>query len=578
MATRKVRVKKLNVKQPLSILREDEIDRTEYEHLTQELQVATGVEAGEENEYHLQVLLRTAGQKADNEIPVPPPQETTGSVSYDELYPRKYSETASYVRFSQTVEECIEHNAPSYDMTEEDDEFLKDYNARRPVNQRLSEDDFERIMDVFEESAALQTPFAAVDKTILPYDNMVYGLNELPESAKLMPHAKDIYAHWKSRRLASGNGPLPPTLKFETHQDSDDMDPYVCFRRREVRQTRKTRARDVQSADKLKRLRRELEEGRQLILLSHERELQKRDLLRMDKHIFEKRAQVKEMKVRLGIKGDDNDLVNQKEPPKKKPSDGPAAQRPTGPGAIRLQQPRPAGAAEMDLLQLEQKLARQNEDLRNDILTKIQNHHNWNRNHVDLTKGPLPPAPSPASQPGFRAAQAQYLLTPPASSASADSLEEPTPMDLDDGVPSAVFQFKGAPIDEEEPPPMVAYRRRVGRLNRLWIDRRPMKAAEAPREKAQSDRWKYDQDDSDDEPHVYEVDPYDTRCIRFRASIPLSNQDPRRHQRPLAQAQLEAQAAAANAAVQAAAYGQTHPQGPPKAPPPPPVPVPKQES
>lgn len=540
----------------------------------------------------MQVLLRTAGQKADNEIPVPPPSETAGSVSFDDLYPRKYSETASYVRFSQTVEECIEQAAASYDMTEDDDEFLKDYNARRPSAQRLSEDDFEKIMDVFEESAAHQTPFAAVDKTILPYDNMVYGLNSLNDSAKVMPHAKDVYAHWKNQRLGLGNGPLHSNLKFETHQDSDDMDPYVCFRRREVRQTRKTRARDVQSADKLKRLRRELEDGRQLILLSHERELQKRDLLRMDKHIFEKRAQVKEMKVRLGIKGDDNDLINQKvssgpgmlfadpaksnnqEPPKKKPTEASAAQRPPGPGVVRLQQARPVGGADMDLLHLEQKLAKQTEDLRNDILTKVQNHHNWNRNHVDLTKGPLPPAPIPSRQPNFRAAQAQYLLTPPASSASAESLDEPTPMDLDEEFPSsAVFHFKGVPIEDDEPPQMVAYRRRIGRLNRLWIDRRPMKTVETPRDKAASDRWKYDQDDSEDEQSVYEVDPYDTRCIRFRASIPLSSQDPRRHARPIAQAQLEAQAAAANIAVQAAgaaagAAVQPHPPGPPKAAPP----------
>jgi len=48
MATRKVRYKKLNVKTPLSVLREDEIDSNEYESLTAENQIATGVEAGEE--------------------------------------------------------------------------------------------------------------------------------------------------------------------------------------------------------------------------------------------------------------------------------------------------------------------------------------------------------------------------------------------------------------------------------------------------------------------------------------------------------------------------------------------------
>ncbi|KAI3400195.1 hypothetical protein diail_4080 [Diaporthe ilicicola] len=557
MNSRKIRIKKLNVKQPLSILKEDEIDATEYESLTQELQVATGVEAGEENEYHLQVLLKTAGQKVDNEIPVPPPQES--STSYEELYSRPYSEPASYVRFSQTVEECI---GCCYDMTEEDDVFLKEYNAKRPAAQRLSEDDFEKIMEAFEDGAKHHTPYAVVDKTVLAYEAMVPELNVLLQP-KVMAQSKAIYEHWKSRREAMGNGALQPDLKFETHQESDDLDPYICFRRREVRQTRKTRARDVQSADKLKRLRKELEEGRQLIVLSREREILKGELLRADRMIFEKRAQVKEMKVRLGIKGDDEDLINQKAPPKKKHSDVPTAQRANAaPGTIRLQQPRPLGPVEVELPLLDAKLARQNEELRSDIMTKIQNHQNWNRNHVDLTKSPLPPAQSPARQPSFRAAQAQYLLTPPASSASGESAGEPTPMDLDDGIPSAVFQFKGAPVDESNPPQTLAYRRRFGRLNRLWIDRRPQKSGQSPRASPETDRWKYDQDDSDDEQPMYEVDPYDTTCIRFRATIPLSFQDPRRHQR-----QLEAAAQAQAAAIQAASNGQPHQQGAPKPPP-----------
>lgn len=192
-------------------------------------------------------------------------------------------------------------------MTEEDDIFLKAYNAKRPPAQQLSEDDFESVMDVFEETASFSTPFAAVDKTVAPYSEMVPGLMNL-DSDTIMSHAKELYEYWKQRRQDEGNGPLHPTLKFETHQDSDDMDPYVCFRRREVRQTRKTRARDVQSADKLKRLRRELEDGRSLVLQSYERELKKRDLLQMDKAIYETRASLKEMKVRLGIKTNDDDL------------------------------------------------------------------------------------------------------------------------------------------------------------------------------------------------------------------------------------------------------------------------------
>jgi enhancer of polycomb-like protein len=49
MATRKVRYKKLGVKTLLPILREDELDSAEYEAITTETQLATGVEQAEEN-------------------------------------------------------------------------------------------------------------------------------------------------------------------------------------------------------------------------------------------------------------------------------------------------------------------------------------------------------------------------------------------------------------------------------------------------------------------------------------------------------------------------------------------------
>jgi len=257
-------------------------------------------------EYHLQEVLQGAGVAADKEIPVPPPEQST--LSYDDLYSQRWSETATYIRFSQTVEECI---GCMYDMTEEDELFLKSYNQKRAPSAQLSDDDFEKIMEVFEDTAYIRTPFASVDQTVVSYDEMLHGLHELDKS-KVMPHARDIYEYWRERRQAVSNKPLHPTLKFEMHPDSDDLDPYVCFRRREVRQTRKTRARDVQSADKLKRLRKELEEGRQLVLASHNRELLKLEMLRVDRNIFEQRALLKEHKIRLGIKTDDEDLINQK--------------------------------------------------------------------------------------------------------------------------------------------------------------------------------------------------------------------------------------------------------------------------
>jgi enhancer of polycomb-like protein len=473
-------------------------------------------------EYHLQAVLQSAGVAADKEIPVPPPQEST--LNYDELYTRPFSKTATYIRFSQTVEESI---GCMYDMTEEDDVFLKSYNQKRGPSAQLSEDDFERLMDVYEDTSYIKAPFASIDQTIVPYEDMVQALQEL-DRAKIMSHAKEIYEYWKSRRQALNNQPLHPTLKFEKHQESDEADPYVCFRRREVRQTRKTRARDVQSADKLKRLRKELEEGRQLVLAAHNRELLKADMLKTDRAIFEVRAQLKEHKIRLGIKTDDEDLINQK-PQKRKAPDVPTMQRPPPPTQLRIAvRPSPA---EADLSVLADRLAEKENELRADIEKKVQSHNEWNRHHLDLTRGPLSPVHGPRRDPSFRPAKTQYLMTPPAS-ASSESLDEPIPMDLDKPerpqnvlVPPdrpAFFKFRGVAQDEESRKDPPAYRRRIGRLQRLWIDRRGM--ASPPREVSAEvlDRWKYDQSSDDEEdPPTYEADPFDTNALRFRASIPL---------------------------------------------------------
>ncbi|KAF7544575.1 hypothetical protein G7046_g9757 [Stylonectria norvegica] len=515
MSSRKVRVKKLSVKTTLPVLREDQIDPSEYEALTTETQIATGVEQAEENEYHLQTILKEAGTSNDQEIPVPPPRES--DIDYDALYPTVFHKPSTYIRFSQTVEECI---TCLYDMTTEDDVYLKEYNSSHSSSGALSEDDFERIMEVFEDTAAEQTPFASVDNTVATYDIMVAGLNEL-ESATILQHAKSVYEYWKSRRHDAGNKPLHPSLKFETHQDSDDTDPFVCFRRREARQTRKTRARDNKIAETLKKLRRELEDGRQLVLLSYEREMLKRELLGMDRVIFEERARLKSMKVRLGIRGEDEDLIHQK-PQKRKPSEAPVVQRTPG-THLRAPVRSDSRTLEQDLVSLADKLAEKDNELRLDIEMKVQNHRKWNQNHIDLTRDPLSPVQSQGMELKFRPAKTQYLMTPPASTSSEMDVDEEVPEAMQVDKPAfPVYQFKAGGASESQLAfARPAYRRRIGRLNRLWIDRRGMETPPQADSETYSDRWRYDSDD-DEEPPVYEVDPFDTRALKFRATIPLN--------------------------------------------------------
>jgi enhancer of polycomb-like protein len=214
-------------------------------------------------------------------------------------------------------------------MDEIDDIALQKINVHLSSDLKpCSEDQFEDVMRFFEEAAHTRQPYAAVDNPpILPLEELEEQFDETvgPTVRRL---AKFVYEHWKSRRLDSANHGLQPSLKassaplfrtssltttkVETGQDTDDADPYVCFRRREIRQIRKTRHRDAQSAEKLRRLRKELEDARHIVAMVKQREIMKKEVLSIDKMLFKQRVDVKETKRKLGIKGDDEDLINQK--------------------------------------------------------------------------------------------------------------------------------------------------------------------------------------------------------------------------------------------------------------------------
>lgn len=198
-------------------------------------------------------------------------------------------------------------------MDEEDDVALKSINASLPSGvPPCTEDQFEEVMSFFEETAQAKQPFAAVDNPpVLPLEELEEQYDDTIPSY-VRTYARHVYEHWRSRRVANGNRWLTPRLKFETGQDTDDADPYVCFRRRELRQIRKTRNRDAQSAEKLRKLRVELESARIILQLVKSRELRRREQLETDRRIFNQRLEAKRMKRELGIKGDDEDFINQK--------------------------------------------------------------------------------------------------------------------------------------------------------------------------------------------------------------------------------------------------------------------------
>ena len=267
--------------------------------------VETGVDKDEEGEVHLQAVIASTaaymarnaaasgsgssgggrsdkGKKPEASIP------TRGSVKipeeeYRHLYEPGYTIPVSYIRFSDTVEDCIK-GAYYYTMDEDDEDWLEDYNAQFDASSKskgapaavastssssttngveddamsgrgtrskgkavdrngggpsptgasisngtaglglealpaptspLSEDDFELVMEMFETATDQRAPMTHVNLSLLP------GLNDFdpdfsnplkPHLAKLRPYAKEVYPHWRQRRVARGGKPIIPQL------------------------------------------------------------------------------------------------------------------------------------------------------------------------------------------------------------------------------------------------------------------------------------------------------------------------------------------------------------------------------
>jgi enhancer of polycomb-like protein len=155
----------------------------------------------------------------------------------------------------------------------------------------------------------------------------------VPESAKLLRIAKAIYPHWKERRIDRGGRRIMPALNVSfsipyltlTHlfqfDESDTLnESYVCFRRRDVKAVRKTRASQATPFDKFYRLSTELAVALDIAQATESREPLKKECFQQDRDLFEKRLAFVECKRKVSPPGDknDDDLIFDKERTRKK--------------------------------------------------------------------------------------------------------------------------------------------------------------------------------------------------------------------------------------------------------------------
>ena len=103
-------------------------------------------------------------------------------------------------------------------MDDDDDAFLRSLNKKRKdASTQRSPDQFEMVMNAFEETAQQKQPFAAVDSPpVLPLEEVELGLEELVDNDNARAFAKEIYAHWKTKRLKANNRSLLTSLKVNS--------------------------------------------------------------------------------------------------------------------------------------------------------------------------------------------------------------------------------------------------------------------------------------------------------------------------------------------------------------------------
>ena len=417
--------------------------------------------------------------------------------------------------------------------------FLESLNEKKTAKDgsgKCSEDVFEEVVSFFEDIAEKRQPFAAIDNPpVLTFEELEAAYDDTI-SAEARKWASDVYAHWQTRRLELGNQPLMPSLKMETGKETDDSDAYVCFRRREVRQVRKTRGRDAQVTEKLKKLRRELEEARALVSSINEREKLNAERYSCERKVFEQRSELKRVKIQHGIKGDKAEdeelLVNQRPAPKAKSRPEGAPQRPA---TLRLStsQREQRAAPENDLVQLEDTMEDAATMVRRAVETKIVKHRDWNRGFLDQTWNPITPPLESNAMSSFLPRIEEFQLPTPPASVNSDRPGEGADVEMKDNVKEVGMDLPTPVSDAEAPAPRTMYRfgeqkqdsaqqdvcsfrRRFGRNGRLHIEECKPRTTVL----AENSGVVYDSDgDDEDQTVVYPVEYYGNWALNYRASL-----------------------------------------------------------
>lgn len=314
----------------------------------------TNVIHNRENRAPSPSFARAAAKPATQPLPayfIPTPDANGQADDYDSLLPVDrvdWSDPKELIKFSEKVEECCYGwGGLNYEMDDVDVEWLKAFNGKeegssadgaagrparagQPPNSasssskgkekdanstasggpmRIAEDVFEYVMGMLELWTEKNVPMLHTDLSLLPSLASIEPVFKttppasyfpsferplgLPASSSLVKMASRIYPHWKSRKEQRKGKSIIPQLNFD---EANESDPYLCFRRRDLKVQRKTRIKDTTPVNRLEQVQTELTQATFLVNMVLLREKEKQRALRSEREVWDARWNLLDVK------------------------------------------------------------------------------------------------------------------------------------------------------------------------------------------------------------------------------------------------------------------------------------------
>lgn len=221
---------------------------------------------------------QVSAKKVASEIPTP---EFVVVDTYERDYSRTFSQPMSYLRARGARAEIGEF--VEYDLDNEDEDWLQEFNNERKI---LVAEKLETIIFKLEvldhrarERAGVITPtLSSPIPVLLTFDAAVEALQSLSIEYGIF---RSIYNYWKEKRERRQK---PVLRRLQPPPPSNDTNPYNVFRPREKAHklhTRRMQRREnnVQSFEKLRQVRRNLDQAKTILEALIKREEKKRELV-----------------------------------------------------------------------------------------------------------------------------------------------------------------------------------------------------------------------------------------------------------------------------------------------------------